>query len=209
MVSAPVASGIVPSLARPNANITGVSNFFPAMISKLLELIETASGARRIAVLHDPSNPGKQLDIRYLQESGRAMQISIDPVALHSAEDVNAAFATMARTPPGALIVLVDSITISNMQPIVKHAAELRLPAIYQERTFAELGGLMSYALNYCQHLRRAAAYVDRILKGEEPSNLPVEQPVKFQFVVNLKAARAIGLNLPQTILVFADEVIE
>jgi putative tryptophan/tyrosine transport system substrate-binding protein len=107
MVSDPVASGIVPSLARPNANITGVSNFFPAMISKLLELIETASGARRIAVLHDPSNPGKQLDIRYLQESGRAMQISIDPVALHSAEDVNAAFATMARTPPGALIVLV------------------------------------------------------------------------------------------------------
>jgi putative tryptophan/tyrosine transport system substrate-binding protein len=95
------------------------------------------------------------------------------------------------------------------MQPIVKHAAELRLPAIYQERTFAELGGLMSYALNYCQHLRRAAAYVDRILKGEEPLNLPVEQPVKFQFVVNLKAARAIGLNLPQTILVFADEVIE
>lgn len=209
MVSDPVASGIVSNLARPDANITGVSNFFPAMISKLLELIETTSDARRIAVLHDPSNPGKQIDIRYLQESGPAMHVAIDPVPLHSREDVDAAFATMAKTRPGALIVLVDSVTISNMELIVKHAAELRLPAMYQERTFVELGGLMSYALNYCQHLKRAAAYVDKILKGEKPSALPVEQPATFQFVVNLRTAKAIGLHLPQTILAFADEVIE
>ncbi len=210
MVSDPVASGIVTSLARPNANITGVSNFFPAMISKLLELIETASGARRIAVLHDPSNPGKQLDVRMLRESGRALGVAIDPVGLHSStEDVGAAFAAMEKAPPGALIVLVDSITLSHVQQIVTNAARLRLPAIYQERTFVEAGGLMSYALNYCQHFRRAAAYVDKILKGEKPSNLPIEQPATFQFVVNLKAAKVLGLNLPPTILTFADEVIE
>jgi putative ABC transport system substrate-binding protein len=115
----------------------------------------------------------------------------------------------MAKNPPGALIVLVDAVTISNMEPIVKHVAALKLPAIYQERTFVDLGGLMSYALNYCQHMGRAAAYVDKILKGEKPSALPVEQPATFQFVINLKAAKAIGLTMPQTLLTFADEVIE
>ncbi len=209
MVSDPVASGLVSNLARPDANITGVSNFFPAMISKLLELIETTSGAKRIAVLFDPSNPGKQVDLRYLLESGKAMQISIEPVSLHSTADIEPAFAAMAGNPPGALIVLVDAITISAVDPIVKHATALKLPAMYQERTFIERGGLMSYALNYCRHVDRAAAYVDKILKGEKPSSLPVEQPATFQFAVNLKAAKAIGLNLPPQILAFADEVIE
>jgi putative tryptophan/tyrosine transport system substrate-binding protein len=209
MVSDPVASGIVTNIARPDANITGVSNFFPAMISKLLELIETAAGAKRIAVLFDPSNPGKQIDLRYLQDSGRTMQIAVEPAPVHSAEDVNAAFAALAKNPPGALIVLVDAVTISNMEPIVKQVAALKLPAIYQERTFVELGGLMSYALNYCQHMQRAATYVDKILKGEKPTDLPVEQPATFQFVVNLKTAKAIGLTVPQTLLTFADEVIE
>ena len=175
-----MASGIVPNLARPNANITGVSNFFPAMISKLLELIVTASGAKRIAVLHDPGNPGKQIDLHHLQESAPSKQISIEPVPLHNTDDVNAAFAAMAKTPPDAVIVLVDAVTISNMQRIINQIAELKLPAIYQERTFVELGGLMSYALDYCQHVRRAAAYVDKILRGEKPSALPVEQPTTF-----------------------------
>ena len=209
MVSDPVASGLVPNLARPNANITGVSNFFPAMISKLLELIETASGAKRIGVIHDPGNPGKQVDLRHLQESGKAMEVSIEPVPLHSTADVEPAFAALAKNPPGALIVLVDAITISAVDPIVKHATELKLPTMYQERTFIEHGGLMSYALNYCQHVGRAAVYVDKILKGKKPSDLPVEQPATFQFAVNLKAAKSIGLNLSPQILTFADEVIE
>ena len=209
MVSDPVASGIVTNIARPDANITGVSNFFPAMISKLLELIETASGAKRIAVLFDPANPGKQIDLRYLQDSGRTMGIAIETLTVHNADDVDAAFAATAKNPPGALIVLVDSVTISNMEPIVKQVAALKLPAIYQERTFVELGGLMSYALNFCQHMQRAATYVDKILKGEKPTELPVEQPATFQFVVNLKTAKAIGLTMPQTLLTFADEVIE
>jgi putative tryptophan/tyrosine transport system substrate-binding protein len=209
MVSDPVATGIVPNLAHPDANITGISNFFPAMIGKLLDLIITTSGAKQIAVLHDPDNPGKQVDLRYLQESARAVQVSIKPVPLHNTDDVNAAFVAMAKTLPDAVIVLVDAVTISNMELIVRRVAELTLPAIYQERTFVELGGLMSYALNYCDHFQRAATYVDKILKGEKPSALPVEQPATFQFVINRKAARAIGLTLPQTILAFADDVIE
>jgi putative tryptophan/tyrosine transport system substrate-binding protein len=209
MVSDPVASGIVPNLAHPNANITGVSNFFPAMISKLLDLIVTASGAKGIAVLHDPGNPGKQIDLHHLQDSAPAMHVSIEPLPVRNTADVNTAFDAMAKIPPDAIIVLVDGVTITNMQLIVRRVTELKLPAIYQERTFVELGGLMSYALNYCQHVRRAAAYVDKILKGEKPSTLPVEQPATFQFVVNRKAARAIGLTLPQTILAFADDLIE
>jgi putative ABC transport system substrate-binding protein len=209
MVSDPVASGIVASLARPAANITGVSNFFPAMIGKLLELIETVSGAKRFAVLHDPSNPGKQLDIRFLQESGRPAGLEFEPVPLHNANDIDPAFQAMAKTPPGALIVLVDAITLSNRQSIVEGIARLKLPAIYQERAFVELGGLMSYALNYCAHFARAAAYVDRILRGERPSNLPVEQPATFELVINLKTAKAQGVNVPPTMLALADRVIE
>lgn len=209
MVSDPVASGVVTNLARPNANVTGVSNFFPAMIGKLLELLETTSSAKRVAVLHDPSNIGKQLDVRMLGESGLALGVTIDPLGLRNAEDIDTAFATIAKTQAGALIVLVDGVTLSHVKQIVTNAARLRLPAIYQERTFVDAGGLMSYALNNCQHFQRAAAYVDKILNGQKPSSLPIEQPATFQFVVNLKTAKALGLDLPPKILAFADEVIE
>ena len=177
MVSDPVASGIVPNLAHPNANITGVSNFFPAMISKLLDLIVTASGAKRIAGLHDPGNPGKQVDSHYLQDSARAIQRfdRAGPAAQYRRRQCR--IRRDGEKPAGRCDRPGYAVTISNMQLIVGQVAALKLPAIYQERTFVELGGLMSYALNYCQHLRRAAAYVDKILKGEKPSALPVEQP--------------------------------
>ena len=209
MVSDPVASGVVTNLARPEGNITGVSNFFPAMIGKLLELIETASSARRIAVIHDPTNAGKQLDVRTLQDSAKAMGVTIEPLPVRNGQDIETAFKAMTTNRPDALIVLVDGVTLNHGKEIVHGVAEQRLPAIYQERTFVELGGLMSYALNYCQHFRRAADYVDKILKGAKPSSLPVEQPSTFQFVVNLKAAKAIGITLPAKILAFADDVIE
>lgn len=209
MVSDPVASGIVTNLARPTANITGVSNFFPAMIGKLLELIQAVSGARRFAVLYDPGNPGKQLDIRFLQETGRSSGLAFDLLPLHGAADVDAAFEAMVRSPPKALIVLVDAVTISNRQRIVDDVNRLRVPAIYQERSFVEAGGLMSYALNYCAHFHRAAAYVDKLLRGEKPSALPVEQPSTFELIVNARTAKAQGLTIPPTILALADHVIE
>lgn len=209
MVSDPVASGIVASLARPAANITGVSNFFPAMIGKLLELIKTISGASRFAVLHDPSNAGKQFDVRQLEDNGKLIGVAIDPVPVRDAAGIDAAFAAMANKPPPALIVLVDGVTLNSKQAILDHVARLRIPTIYQERAFVDAGGLMSYALDYCAHFQRAAVYVDRILKGERPSNLPVEQPTTFELVINLKAAKAQGLNIPPTILAIADHVIE
>jgi putative ABC transport system substrate-binding protein len=209
MVSDPVASGVVTSLARPGGHITGVSNFFPAMIGKLLELIKTVSGATTFAVLHDPNNPGKQIDVRDLQDTARTVGVTVEPMPTRDAASIEAAFAALANKRPGALIVLVDAVTINNRRTIVDHAAQLRLPAIYQERTFVDEGGLMSYALNFCAHMARAAAYVDKILKGEKPSNLPVEQPSTFELVINLKTAKALGVNVPPTVLEVADRVIE
>ena len=209
MVSDPVASGVVTSSARPTANITGVSNFFPAMIGKLLELIKTISGAARFAVLHDPSNVGKQIDVRGLQDNGRLLGVAIEPVPVRNAAGVDAAFAAMASKPPDAMIVLVDGVTLNSKEAILDHVARLRIPAIYQERSFVDDGGLMSYALDYCAHFRRAATYVDKILKGEKPSNLPVEQPTTFELVINLKTAKTLGLSVPQTLLVAADKLIE
>jgi putative ABC transport system substrate-binding protein len=186
-----------------------VSNFFPAMIGKLLELIKTVSGAKRFAVLYDSRNPGKQVDVRGLQENARVLGIEIELLSVGNTAEVNAVFANMKKNPPGALIVLVDSVTLSNMQGIVEQAAKLRIPAMYQERAFVELGGLMSYALNYCTHMARAAAYVDKILKGDKPSGLPVEQPSSFEFVINLKTAKTLGVTVPPMVLAIADQVIE
>lgn len=209
MVSDPIASGIVTSLARPAANITGVSNFFPAMIGKLLELIQTVSSARRFSVLYDPNNPGKREDIRMLQETGQKSGMAFDSIPLRGAADVDAAFQEMVQSPPKALIVFVDAVTISNQQRIVDGANRLGIPAIYQERSFVEAGGLMSYALNYCAHFHRAAAYVDKVLRGEKPSALPVEQPSTFELIVNAKTAKALGITIPPTVLALADHVIE
>ncbi len=209
MVSDPVASGIVTNLARPTANITGVSNFFPSMIGKLLELIQTVSGARRFSVIYDPKNPGKQIDVRLMQESASSSGLAFDSVPVRGEADVEAAFEAMMRSPPQALIVLVDAVTISNQQRIVDGANRLAVPAIYQERSFVEAGGLMSYALNFCAHLYRAAAYVDKILRGEKPSALPVEQPSTFELILNVKTAKALGIAIPPTILALADHVIE
>ena len=209
MVSDPVASGIVTSLARPTANVTGVSNFFPAMIGKLLELIQNVSSARRFSVLYDPNNPGKREDVRMLQATGQKSGIALDSITLRGTADVDAAFQAMEQSPPKALIVLVDAVTISNQQRIVDGANRLRIPAIYQERSFVEAGGLMSYALNYCAHFHRAATYVDKILRGEKPSALPVEQPSTFEMIINAKTAKASGITISPTMLALADHVIE
>lgn len=209
MVSDPVASGIVTNIARPTANITGVSNFFPAMIGKLLELIEAVSGARRFAVLYDPANAGKQVDVRMLKEIGQQSGLAVDTLPVRGEAEIDAAFEAMVRSPPKALIVLVDAVTISNQQRIVDGVSRLGVPTIYQERSFVEAGGLMSYALDFCAHLRRAATYVDKVLRGEKPSSLPVEQPSTFELIINAKTAKAQNIDIPPTILALADHVID
>jgi putative tryptophan/tyrosine transport system substrate-binding protein len=209
-VSDPVASGIVASLARPGGNLTGVSNFLPATTGKLLELLKAATpSAVRIAVLRDPNNAGKQLELRELEVLGSDLGVAIEAVDVRAPGDIEHAFSNLNRMGVEALITLVDGITITNRHRIAELAAKHRLPTIFQVRDFVDAGGLMSYGLNYCQHWRSAAAYVDRILKGDKPADLPVQLPTKFELIINLKAAKAIGLTMPPALLGLADELVD
>ncbi len=167
-VSDPVASRIVASLARPGRNVTGVSNFLPATSGKLLQLLkQLVPQLLHVAVLRDANNYGKTLEVRELQIAGQTLGIRIDPMELRTPDDIEPAFAVMAKEPPNALVALQDGITFANRQRIVDSASTIKLPAIYQIRKFAEAGGLMSYGLNYCEHLKRAGAYVDKILRPQ------------------------------------------
>ena len=209
MVSDPVASGVVTSSRAPHREHHRCLEFLSCDDRQAVGTDQNDFGASRFAVLHDPSNVGKQIDVRGLQDNGRLLGVTIEPVPVRNAAGVDAAFAAMASKPPDAMIVLVDGVTLNSKEAILDHVARLRIPAIYQERSFVDDGGLMSYALDYCAHFRRAATYVDKILKGEKPSNLPVEQPTTFELVINLKTARILGLSVPQTLLVAADKLIE
>jgi putative tryptophan/tyrosine transport system substrate-binding protein len=209
-VSDPVASGIVPSLARPEGNITGVSNFLPATSGKLLELLrEVVPTATRFAVLRDPNNAGKQFELAELQQAAREMGVVLEAADARSVNDIEDAFSTISKMGPDALITLLDGVTLTSRHRIAEWATSRRLPAIYQIKDFVAAGGLMSYGLNYCQHYRRPATYVDKILRGTKPADLPVELPTTFELIVNLKAAKAIGLTIPETFIWRADEAIE
>jgi hypothetical protein len=206
----PVASGIVNSLARPEENVTGFSNFLPATTGKMLELIKTAIPfMSRVAFICDPANPGKLLELGELQAGGPVLGVAIEPREVRTSEDIENAFAAMADTRPQALIVPSDSVTVAGLRRIVELAAKIQMPTIYQSREFVELGGLMSYGLSVCKHYRRTASYIDKILKGARPADLPVEQPSTFEYVINLRTAKALHLELPAQLLAFADEVIE
>jgi ABC-type uncharacterized transport system substrate-binding protein len=208
-VSDPVASGIVTSLARPGANVTGVSNFTPATAGKVLELLKQAvPKATRASVLFYP-DPGKELDFKEIETAAKVMEMRVEAIRARTAEDIDKAFAVMAQERPDALIVTFGPVTLSNRERIVTLAAKNRLPTIYQTRDFVDIGGLMSYGLNVCQHYRHAATYVDKILKGAKPDELPVELPTKFELVINLKAAKSLELDVPTMLLTRADEVIE
>jgi putative tryptophan/tyrosine transport system substrate-binding protein len=209
-VSDPVANGIVASLARPGANVTGVSNLLPATTGKLLELLKAVCpSALRFAVLRDPNNPGKRLEVDELQVAGRAMGLAVEAVDVATPGDVEDAFSGMPGNGIEALITLVDGVTMTSRVRIAELAIKSRLPSEFQVRDFVDAGGLMSYGPNYCEHWRRAASYADRIMRGASPASLPVELPTKFELVINLKTAKALGLEIPPMLLGRADEVIE
>jgi ABC-type uncharacterized transport system substrate-binding protein len=209
-VSDPVASGIVASLSRPGGNLTGVSNFLPATAGKLLELLKTVvPSATRFAVLRDPNNAGKQLELGELKEAARELGVTIEAIDARALDDVELAFSRITEMRPDALITLLDGVTLSRRDQIAEWAARQQLPSIFQIRDFVVAGGLMSYGLNYCQHYRRPAAYVDKILRGARPADLPVELPTTFELVISLKTAKAINLIIPETFLLRADEVVE
>jgi ABC-type uncharacterized transport system substrate-binding protein len=187
--------------------MTGVSNFLPATAGKLLELLRTVvPTATRFAVLRDPNNAGKQLELAELRIAAHDVGVALDAVDARSPGEIGTALSAISSMQTDALITLVDGVTMTARHQIVEWATNSRLPTIFQIRDFVTAGGLISYGLNYCQHYRRAAGYLDKILRGARPSDLPVELPTTFELVVSLKAAKAIGLTIP---LLRADEVIE
>ena len=210
MVSDPVASGLVASLAHPGGNATGWSNILPEMAGKLLGLItEAVPKASRIAVLRNPTNPGKVLEFKAIRDQAPSLGVTIQSVEVPTQATLDAALSAMGRARPDALIVLVDAVTGSHGGQISEFAAKHRVPAIYQVRDFTDAGGLMSYGLNRQSMDRRSGLYVDKILRGAKPADLPVEQPTTFELVINLKTAKALGLTIPPSVLGRADEVIQ
>ncbi len=206
----PVGTGLVASLARPGGNVTGVSDFNAGVVAKRLELLkEVVPSASRVAVLLNPANPTNPLQLKLTQVAGTTLGVSLLSFEATGADEIDRAFAAIKTERPGALIVIGDPLLGSYAKRIVAHSTKSRLPAIYWTREFPDAGGLMSYGTNWEDLSRRTAVYVDRILKGAKPGDLPVEQPTKFELVINLKTAKALGLTIPQSLLVRADQIIE
>jgi ABC-type uncharacterized transport system substrate-binding protein len=207
----PVASGLVASLARPGANVTGFTILGPQLEAKRLEILKEAiPSILRIAVLWNPSNPAIQSYFEATKSAGRTLQIGLDVVAeVRRTDELDTAFLAIASAHPQALAVLADRFLLAHRNRIVEFAAANRIPAMYPYREYVEAGGLLSYAPSNIELFRGAATYVDKILRGARPGDLPVQEPTKFELVVNLKSAKAIGLELPPTMLARADDVIE
>ncbi|TPQ39936.1 ABC transporter substrate-binding protein [Bradyrhizobium guangdongense] len=206
----PVALGLVASLARPGGNVTGVSYFNEAIIAKRVQLLqELVPGLIRIAVLRNPTVAVHASFWQDTEVAARKLGVALQPLDVHGSGDFEAAFAAATNSNAQALIALDDALTVAYRPRIVALAASSRLPAMYGLREFPDDGGLMSYGPSFADLFRRAATFVDKILKGAKPSDLPVEQPTKFELVINLKTAKALGLKLPTSLLLNADEVIE
>jgi len=206
----PVEVGLVGSLARPGGNVTGVSLLNTELSAKGLQLLKEAlPKVSRVAVLWNSLNPQNALTLKETQVAAAALGVTLQPLAVRGPEDLQSALAATTRERAGALIVVPDPMLFSNRTSIIRFAATNRLPAMYWAREYVEDGGLMSYGANLYEHFRRAATYVDKILKGAKPADLPVEQPTKFELIVNLKTAKALRLTIPQSVLIRADEVIQ
>ncbi len=204
-----VGAGLVSSLARPGGNVTGLSVLYPELEGKRLEILrEIVPRASRIAVLMNPTNPFTAPAWKGTRTAAEALRITLQPAEVRVADDFEGVFAAITKAKPDALIVLADRVLISHRARIVRFAAQRRLPAIYPFREFVEEGGLVTFGPNFVEMFRRAATYVDKILKGAKPADLPVERPTKFELVVNLTTAKALGLEIPQSIIIRTDEVI-
>jgi putative tryptophan/tyrosine transport system substrate-binding protein len=210
-VADPVGIGLVQSLSRPGGNITGLATYVPGFTSKMIEILrEMVPTASKIAIMVNPGNPIHRLFVaEELPQTVRKLGVALPIVEATTAEELDIAFASTAAQHADAIIPFGDPLTISNAPRVTALAAEHRLPALYFFRLFATNGGLISYGPDLPDLFLRAGGYVDKILKGTKPSDLPVEQPTKFELVINLKTAKALGLTVPPSLLVRADEVIE
>jgi putative ABC transport system substrate-binding protein len=207
----PVTDGLVTSLAHPGGNLTGLSNLAPELVGKCLEQIrETVPRVSLVAVLWQPGSVGGHTDMLKAAElAARPLGVRLQIVEARGPADFDRAFSDMTRARAGALAVLGSGILNSERRRLVDLAARHRLPTVYTSRDFVDAGGLMSYGPSLADSFRRAAAYVDKILKGTKPGDLPVEQPTKFELMINLRTAKALGLTIPPSLLLRADQVIE
>ena len=207
----PVGTGFVATLARPGGNITGLSLMSPELSGKRLELLsEVVPGIARVAFFWNPDIRGALFEYKETQAAARTRHLQLYSIEARRAEDLERAFAAISNLKAQALIVQAPNpVAVTNQERIVSFAQKNRLPSMFGVSQFADSGGLMSYGSNAAERWRRAAVFVDKILKGAKPADLPVEQPTKFELVINMKTAKALGLTIPQTILVRADRVIE
>jgi putative tryptophan/tyrosine transport system substrate-binding protein len=210
LVPDPVGAGFVDSLARPGGNATGFVQFDYAMSGKWLELLkEIAPGVTRVAVLRDPAITAGQGQVGAILAVAPSFGVEVTPINVRDSGEIERAIAAFARTSRDGLIVTASALTVFHRDLIVTLAARFMLPTVYFQRIFLASGGLISYGAHVVDQYRRAAGYVDRILKGEKPADLPVQAPTKYELVINLKTAKALGLEVPPSLLARADEVIE
>ena len=209
VVADPVGAGFVASLARPGGNITGLTNLSEDLSSKRVELLkEILPKIMRVAVLRNPTIPTHAVLWKETQDTAKHFAMQLFPVDITGAGDLDTAFGAVIKNRAQAILVLPEPVTLTHRQEIVEFAAKNKLPGMYPFGDFTDVGGLVYYGPNRIDLWRRGAVYVDKILKGRKPADLPVEQPMKFEFVINLKAAKQIGLTIPPNVLVRADRVI-
>jgi putative tryptophan/tyrosine transport system substrate-binding protein len=209
-VGDPVGTGIVSSLGRPGGNITGVTSISTEMDGKRLELLkEVAPDISYVAVLWNAASPLQVLAEKQTQAAARTLHVKVLSLGVRTLQDIQAAFAVIVKERPGALLVLADRLFLQHRALIMDFTAQQRLPGVHAYRELVEAGGLMSFGPSYEDMHRRAAYFVDRILRGAKPADLPVERPSKFDLVINLKAAKALGLTISQSVLLRATEVLQ
>ena len=206
----PVESGLVASLAHPGRNVTGTWTLFEELIPKWLEIINTAvPDARAIAVLANPESVGDEYWWTQIQQHAKQARVNVVRAEASSGATLEQAFATMKEVRTDAVVTMADAYFLNELQRIVKLASDYKLPGVYGFREYAEAGGLISYGLSYQDYFKSVARYVDRVLRGAKPADLPVQQPTKIELVINLKTAKSLGLTIPQPLLVRADNVIQ
>jgi len=206
----PLTTGLVASLARPEGNVTGSTQLGAGLATKRLELLkETVPKLSRVACLWNPANPDQKSHFHEVQMGARSLNVALQSAEVRNREELELAFTVLMRERPSALLMTADSVHQRLIDDILAFASKNRLPAMYQLKENVERGGLMSYGASAPHLVRGAAIYVDKILKGAKPADLPVEQPTKFEFIINLKTAKALGLTIPQSLLLRADQVLE
>jgi putative ABC transport system substrate-binding protein len=206
----PVSAGFADSLSRPRGNMTGLTFMAAEFNGKRLEMLrDTISGLRNVAIVANPAHPGEHLERDYTQKYGRQLSLNTDYYATRTRDELESAFVEMSKKPPQAISLFADGFAIQYRQSIIDFGLSLRIPIVSGWPVFARSGALFTYGPHLSSSYQRLAYYVDRIVKGARPADLPIEQPTKFELVVNLKTARTLGLNIPQALLATADELIE